>query len=159
MSGDILDGLIGALIGAIIGFIGGLLTLRLEYRKLFANTVSQNRMEWINNFREEFSIFVGTARNILTCNSAAPPLTPNSNKSQEILKAEQARIKLLTRLNQDISKRGNEYNQEFAEKLESIDLCNTATYNAQDIEDLIVLSRAILEPEWVKVKKEAKGEE
>lgn len=159
MSGDILSGLIGTLCGAIIGFISGLLALRFEYKKLFANTVSQNRMEWINNFREEFSIFVGTARNILTINGATPTRTPNLNNSQEILKAEQARIKLLTRLNQDISKRGNEYNQEFAEKLEKIDLCNMSTYNAQDIENLIILSRAILEPEWVKVKKEAKGEE
>lgn len=40
--------LLSGAIGAIIGFVASFLTLRLGHHKLFASTVSSNRMEWIN---------------------------------------------------------------------------------------------------------------
>lgn len=55
-------GIISGLVGVFLGFIASLLTLRFSYKQLFAQTVSQNRMDWINNFREELSIVVGTAK-------------------------------------------------------------------------------------------------
>ena len=51
---------ISGVIGALIGFLGSFLALRLEYKKLFAETVSKSRMKWIDNFRKEFSVFFGT---------------------------------------------------------------------------------------------------
>ena len=40
--------LLSALIGVLFGFFASLLTLRFYYRQLFAETVSKNRMDWIN---------------------------------------------------------------------------------------------------------------
>lgn len=143
---------LAVIIGAILGFIPSVLLLRFNYSQLFAQTVSSNRMNWIDNFREEFSIIVGTVR-------FAKGKKYCVNKCNKfILEAEQARVKLLTRLNQNTNKFGNEYNRAFAQRLEAIDFSNLTTTTEEDVETLIIISRKILEPEWDRVKEEAKGE-
>lgn len=135
--------LVSGIIGGLIGFIASLLTIQFNYKKLFAETVSKNRMEWINNFREEIGIIISACKN------------NNDLPSDKLFEAEKARAKLLTRLNQDVSKAGNEYNKRFADLLSKIDFNVSATQ--QLIDELIKLTRNILEPEWQRVKIEAKG--
>ena len=53
--------LLSALIGALFGFFASLLTLRFHYRQLFAETVSKNRMDWINVWRESLAEFLSVA--------------------------------------------------------------------------------------------------
>lgn len=91
-----------------------------------------------------------------------------SQKEEALLEAERARVKLLTRLNQDITKQGNEYNKNFSNLLMNIDLRKLTNDgknngNSNDFGDImnqaVKYARKILEPEWARVKKEAKGEE
>ena len=89
-------------------------------------------------------------------------------REKAMLEAERARVKLLTRLNQDITKSGNEYNKIFSELLMGIDLSNLqkdgkSNGNSNDFGNImnqaVTYVRKIREPEWARVKKEAKGEE
>ena len=159
---------IAAVIGAGIGFIASWLTLRFNYNQLFAQTVSENRMDWINHFREEFSIVLGTAsffsdNQIIDCTistNSQDKECKNCDKEcakKMILEAERARMKLLTRLNLDTSKIGNEYNEIFERKLKEINFQEGITELQKN--QLMELSREILEFEWKKVKQEAKGDE
>lgn len=141
---ELLSGIFGAILGAGISF----LTLRYNYRDLYARNISANRMEWINNFREEISIVIATLRS-----------SPDIDSQGYVFEAEKARAKLLTRLNMDISKIGNEYNGVMANTLESIDFSNIPSNSKCIAENLVDLSRKILEPEWQRVKKEAGGDE
>lgn len=191
---------ISGVIGALIGFLGSFLALRLEYKKLFAETVSKSRMKWIDNFRKEFSVFFGTCSYLInqhfsengelkkdgrqeekTGESQNDEAKNNGDENDSLrekamlearekamLEAERARVKLLTRLNQDITKSGNEYNKIFSELLMNIDLSNLqkdgkSNGNSNDFGNImnqaVKYARKILEPEWARVKKEAKGEE
>jgi hypothetical protein len=178
--------IISGIIGAAIGFLGSFLTLKLGYKKLFAETVSNRRMEWIDNFREEFSVFAGTWE-YLNEHKSQPaqggknePIAQNENvkrfvvvykanrsekESDELKKAEiearRARAKLLTRLNQSVEKSGNEYNKKFARLLTDMKLDGSGNplTEQEKMREAIDYARKILEPEWARVKREAKGEE
>lgn len=143
---------ISGLIGALIGFVSSFLLLRFNYKQLFAQTVSNNRMNWIDNFREEFSVFIGTVKYIKYRKYY------QSVTEDHIIQAEKSRVKLLTRLNQNTDVIGNEFNEIFAKKLSEIRLEDENTITDEKIDLLISISREILEPEWRKVKEEAKGE-
>lgn len=135
---SLLSGLLGVFIGGVLSF----LTLRFNYRDLFARTVSNSRMDWINAFREEVATVAAALRRGCSCTE------------EQRFEAEKARAKLLTRLNQDTTRYGNEYNRVMAEALDFADFTNQDKARA---EKLIALSRKILEPEWQRVKHEARG--
>lgn len=150
---------IGGIIGVVVGFLGSWFALKFNYKQLFADTVSKNRMDWINNFREELSIVLGTYRKLYKKDESKkhdPNNTTHEIEPADILKAEQARVKLLTRLNQDTAKASNEYNAIFAQKLNSVDF--NGEYDKKLYNELVDYSRKILEVEWRRVKKEAQGE-
>lgn len=132
------------------------LELRFNYRKLRAETVSNSRMQWIDNFREEFATLVGYAKAIeglpcLVCNNGCR----NKDKMLEYrFQAEKARYKLLTRLNMDVTRPGNEFNQIMSEALLDIKLGYGTNV---DVKRMLSLVRDILEPEWQRVKSEAEG--
>lgn len=154
------ENIASAIIGAIVGFIASALTLRFSYKQLFAQTVSQNRMDWINNFREELSIVVGTAKylNYIHQQNKYSDIDGNTYQpSEQVLSAEKARVKLLTRLNTNSTKEGNEYNDVFAEMINMLEF--TGNDNLSLIKKIEETAKLILEPEWKRVKKEAKGNE
>ena len=144
---DFISGALGALIGAAISF----LSLRYNYKDLYARNISTSRMEWINNFREEVAIIIATLR------TSPSECETDKDGTNYIFEAEKARSKLLTRLNMNTSKLGNEYNKVMADILNGIDFCNTPTNSDALAETIIDLSRKILEPEWKRVKREAGG--
>ncbi|MDY4429636.1 hypothetical protein [Evtepia sp.] len=134
--------------GVLSGSLVGILTLRFHYKNLYADTVSKNRMEWINNFREEVSTIIATLKS-----------SKNYSKGNHIYEAEKAKAKLLTRLNQNTSKNGNEYNDVLAEVLAKLNFDQIEDDLDDTVDILIDLTRKILEPEWRRVKREAKGKE
>lgn len=148
---DAIDTIIGAVLGGLIGFIASWFTLKYNYKKLFAETVSFNRMDWINRFRDEFAEIVGMIR--ILKNSELP----YSECRTDILQAEQARVRLLTRLNMHTERFGNEYNAVFAERVEMLNFYGVDKVSEDDLQKLIELARKILEPEWQRVKNEAEG--
>ena len=134
--GELLSGLIGAILGAGISF----LTLRFNYRDLYSRSVSANRMDWINNFREEIATIIAA----LECQETK---TSKPAKDEDIIyQAYKARAKLQTRLNMDISKSGNEYNQVMSNLLQTIDFkkCSECDDKENLIEKLTTLTRKIL---------------
>ena len=131
----------GILSGAFVTAIVGVFTLKFQYRELYAKSISSSRMQWINNFRKELSIIIATLKT-----------------KKNVYEAEKARGKLLTRINMDISKPGNEYNGVFEKILREIDFNNLKDVKIDDtIKKLTEVSRKILEYEWKKVKEEARG--
>lgn len=131
----------GIFSGALITGIVGAFTLKFHYRELYAKSISSSRMHWINNFRKELSIVIATLKT-----------------KKNVYEAEKARAKLLTRINMDISKPGNEYNGVFEKMLFEIDFNNLSNVNVDNIiEKLTEVSRKILEYEWKRVKEEAGG--
>lgn len=129
---------------------GGLLTWQFNYHNLFAATVSKSRMDWINCFREEIStIIAALERNV-----------DEDEKRRTVdyrYEGYKARAKLRTRLNMDTERSGNEYNEALDGILRSLKFDGTDRNIEETKEMLIELARDILEPEWQRVKKEAKG--
>ncbi|NLE06907.1 MAG: hypothetical protein GX638_19175 [Crenarchaeota archaeon] len=146
--GELLSGFLGALLGCFFSF----LTLRYNYKDLYARTVSENRMEWINNFREEIATVAAAVKcgNSLEIRNGDRPL---------LYEAEKARVRLLTRINMDTSKSGNEYNKVLSDILSDIDFTKQCKEDKARIDALLDLSRKILEIEWKRVKNEAGGKE
>lgn len=155
--------------GAVIVWFFKWQTNKINMRKVFAETVSKSRMEWITNFRNEIGIIVAA---IKMRNYVLEGNCVNSEKGKaKCSDCEECRKKyyteivpdalkavstLRTRLNMNITKKGNEYNGSLDEMLSRIDFYNK---NQDDVseEDLIDVTRKILEPEWGRVKDEARG--
>lgn len=155
------------ILGIIIGFFGGYLTYRATCRNVFASVVSQSRMNWINKFREEVGIIVSAlkmSQKMYDKDSNGDELQINCCGSEFekayidlIINAEQARSRLLTRLKTD-NNINNGYNEPLTNILTDIDFGMNEDY-AGTIENIQRLTKKILEPEWAKVKREAKGKE
>ena len=113
-------------------------------------------MNWIDNFREELSVVVAALKTGKNDNEDEK----KQNGEDPIFEAEKARAKLLTRLNMDTAKLGNEYNKLFADLLNGIKFDEQDTKLKTDTANhLIEISRKILEFEWQRVKKEAEGKQ
>ena len=52
----------GVLATICVTLLIGLFKTRYIYRQLFAKAVSQNRMDWINKWRENLSVFLTAAK-------------------------------------------------------------------------------------------------
>lgn len=148
---NIVVSLIVGILGAFITSVGLFLTTKFNYRDLYSKSVSSSRMDWINNFREEISTIIAA----LKMSIDEEDLTDAGAKY--LFEAEKARAKLLTRLNMDTSRIGNEYNEAMATLLNEIDFKSSCATHEDRTDVLIDLTRKILEPEWVRVKQEAGG--
>ena len=145
----LLSGILGAIIGGILSF----LTLRYNYKDLYARNISTSRMDWINSFREDMATVIAA----LKCGEGA--LKNQEKNAKFLFEAEKARARLLTRINMNISRNGNEYNKVISDILLNIDFINPGQETKEQINSLMYLSRRILEIEWKRVKNEAGGKE
>ena len=149
MSADVIAAIIavcGVLVSVIITLIIGFWNQKFNYKQLYAQTVSSNRMDWINVWRENISRF-------LAC---AEVLHKHVAPNDELIKIEmdmyESRAMITSRLNLD-------------EKAHVAMLSLINTFRVQTDEDdfitqreaILALAREILKPEWERVKKEAKG--
>lgn len=138
---------LAALIGAVLGSICSLLTLRFSYKQLYAQVVSNSRMEWINIWRENLSKFLACAETIR--NNAA---TKCDDKLMIEIEKEmyEARGMIVSRLNLN--------DKDHAAMLVLLNSftpkCSREDFINQR-EALFALERKILKPEWERVKKEA----
>ncbi len=148
--GESLAVVIGAVVGGLLALVGTLLTLRLSSKQVYTNNVTSNRMDWINIWRENISIFLANAQ-ILREMAENPKLFGDVGKKRVDLKAEmyKAREMIIIRLN-------------LAENLHKAMLLAIAEFDYKGenfqrkkayIEEL---ARAILKPEWERLKIEAK---
>ena len=148
---NLLAALIGALIGALVSTVVTWFTLRFNYRQLFAETVSKNRMDWVNVWRENISIFLSCAEML---HNEAFRKQSESDKlfecKKEMLKA---RAMIITRLNNSEIDHVLMYGA-----LTQLDYSPNSNFYEQQA-NIIELAQKILKPEWERVKLEAKGKE
>lgn len=144
-----LSALIGALIGAFLSAIATYFTLRFNYRQLFAETVSKNRMDWINVWRENVSKFLACAEILHTHTKKDDDCNELIGCEKELL---ESRAMILTRLNTTERDHVLMYGA-----ITQIDYTPSSTsFYAQQVA-IIELAQKILKPEWERVKMEAKG--
>ena len=180
----IISALIGAVCGGFVSILGSILIYKNSCKQIFADNVSKSRMNWIVEFRNEVGIIVATLRllNKLYKNNKYDSAKENNNNDNDIynkiFEAEKARTILLTRLNCDITKEGNEHNKAFSNLLSELNfmildttqnnnqqstISSTQINNVENIENtieqIIKYTKKILEFEWQRVKREAKGRE
>ena len=70
--------LAGVVLSVGISLMVSLLTRRYNYNQLFAETVSKNRMEWINVWRESVSTFLAIAEVLHECKAAGTSTSAES---------------------------------------------------------------------------------
>lgn len=155
--------------GSLLTSIFARQTNQINMQKLFAETVSKSRMEWITNFRNEIGIIVAAIkmrnyvleRNCCNLENGKGKCSDCEECQKKyyteiVPRALEAVSTLRTRLNMDITKKGNEYHGILDDMLRGIDFYKKKTNDVSD-EDLISVTRKILEPEWGRVKDEAMG--
>ena len=155
------------IICSLITVVGVLITTIVGFKQFRINkwcaTVSKERMIWLKSFRKEVGKIMKayellSNQNCYKCNNYK-----KCNKGQKnlcrmdkiILEAEEARYILITRINTNKLK-GNEYNFRYKEILEKIEF-NKSIQKRFPKKEFLLLTNLILEEEWRKVKREAKG--
>lgn len=139
---EIVIALIGALVGAVLGIFGTALTLRFNYRQLYAETVSSNRNEWRYQLREFIATMLSEA---YECAGLEKSKTYYLNRNQVLsrLNLKEPLHKMMEHLIYELDKVyvGIDYKEHFL----------TLQQNIIDV------SQKLLKLEWETVKKEAKG--
>ena len=144
------DIITGGIIGAVVTAIFSYFNLKFSYKKLFAESVSKNRMDWMNIWRENLATLIGCAESLHNkCSGKV---------SDEYIKYEnefyKARNAIISRLNMQEEKHvlmfGALNNFDYTEPDEDFE--KKKAY-------IIELARAILKPEWERFKDEARGKE
>ena len=138
----------GVIVSVGISLLVALLTRRYNYHHLFAETVSKNRMEWINVWRENISTFLAIAETLHECCKKDTPCELCELK-KEMLKA---RAMITTRLNMT-----EELHCLMFAAIKQIDCSQSNTQFEAQREYIGELARKILKPEWERVKNEAQG--
>ena len=150
--------LAGVILSVGISLLVALLTRRYNYHHLFAETVSKNRMEWINVWRENISTFLAIAETLHEsckkdelCGSGCKKDKPCElcELKKEMLKA---RAMITTRLNMT-----EELHCLMFAAIKQIDCSQSNTQFEAQREYIEELARKILKPEWERVKNEAQG--
>ena len=151
-----MEGLWGALIGAAVGFLSAILTLWLGRRQLYVTAVSENRMAWINIWRENLARMLACAEllNNRQCCSTCTSDHSSNGSCASLLQAEreflEARGMLSTRLNLAESN-----HKAMLLLLNDLDYRADREEFLRRREAILALGRKILKPEWERIKKEA----
>lgn len=165
----------GVTLGSIITWIISLLTLRYNYKRLFAETVSQNRMDWMNIWRENLSILIGAAESIHNAPHYEDDKDfkrPDGNRTDQELQD----LYLYGEKNSPYVKYRNEFykaRNTIVSRLNMLEEKHVLVLGALNKFDfsrenenfeaekayIIELARVILKPEWERLKREAKGKE
>lgn len=137
-----MDTIWAALIGAVVGVASALITMKVGYRQIFAETVSSSRNQWLVQMR-------GYISNMLACKQA---LLKHNISEEELQKEYYAnRNEILLRLNLDepmhVALKGLISQLDSSTKTKIDDISNK-------IGDV---SRLLLKVEWERVKDEAGG--
>lgn len=142
-----------AVLALVVSAISILLNFRLNKKTLFINTVTAERVKWLDKLRKNISSFCGLSYHwALTENKLDP------KKRQEILEElDKLRWEIRLQLN-PFNPKEKEIYEKIIEHLEKIpDLANPQQIAKlkDSINSLISVSQKLLKNEWEKVKDEA----
>ncbi len=146
--------LAGTILGVLIGCISSSFVLRFNYKQLYTQTISSNRMEWITICRENLSIFLANAKILHRL------YNQDKVETEEFLALEQellkAREMIMIRLNLEDSRYKEGHNKLYNTLLK-FDFYNLSEeefiLQCTEIRDI---TKSILKVEWERVKFEAK---
>ena len=142
--------LVGVMLSVFVTLIINLWQRRYNYHQLFAETVSKNRMDWINVWRENISKFLACAEILQKCQNTA---TCEQCKIVEYKKEfYESRVMITSRLNMS-----EELHILMFAAINQISFETTDAEFVAKREYILELARQILKPEWERVKAEAKG--
>lgn len=157
----------GVIVSTVITCIIAFGTRKYNYSQLFAETVSKNRMDWINIWRENLATFLSCARMIAYSGKRSSNMAHSkrrfsnmahskrrsSNKDDILKEMYRARERIVLRLNMDEDDHYILYRLLMDSIWENINKANIDK-QCRLVEEQ---AREILKPEWERVKKEAKG--
>ena len=147
----------GVIASTVITCIIAFGTRKYNYSQLFAETVSKNRMDWINIWRENLATFLSCARMIAysgkRSSNIAHSKRRSSNKDDILKEMYRARERIVLRLNMDEDDHCILYRLLMDSVWETINKANIDK-QCRLVEEQ---AREILKPEWERVKQEAKG--
>lgn len=163
--------LCGVVLTAVVSVVSSARSAKFSYKKLFAEAVSKNRMDWINVWRENIATFLAITKLLAeeksekrTCGIKKRLSFLFSRKKEEDydieilkLKKEQliAKSRITVRLNLSEKKHRLMYsalNEMVKSSERDFQKLNAACEYVEQ------LARTILKEEWERVKREAKGE-
>ncbi len=140
----------GVILSILASLLTAHLTLRFSYRQLFAETVSKNRMEWINVWRENISTFLACAE-ILHRSQSTTAFTQESI-NQYLQDMYKAQLMITSRLNME-----EKLHKEIAATINGFSYTANNAQFTENKEEILDLARQILKIEWDRVKLEAQG--
>ena len=142
--------LIGVILSVFVTLIINFWQRRYNYHQLFAETVSKNRMDWINVWRENISRFLACAEILQKCpNVVACEQCKIVEYKKEFY---ESRAMITSRLNMS-----EELHVLMFAAINQIDFKTSDAEFVAKCEYILELERQILKPEWERVKQEAKG--
>ena len=150
----------GVILSILVNILFHIGATRYNYNQLFAQTVSENRMDWINVWRENVSKFLACAEILVkhTCDCKQEHKCENCKcccKDCKIIEYKkefyEARGMITSRLNMD-----EELHVLMFAAINQIDFKDTENFVAKR-EYILELARKILKPEWERLKDEARG--
>ena len=137
----------GVVVSVLVTIAFGIITHRYNYNQLFAQTISSNRMEWINVWRENISKFLACAEFLHK---------HKDKKCEKCCEYEkemyQAKSMIGSRLNLT-----EENHVLMKASLDNFDYNDDEKTFIAKREYILELARQILKPEWERLKDEAKG--
>lgn len=151
---------ISSIIVCLITTLGVILTAVISFHQYkqtkWNENVSKERALWLKEFRKEFGLIMKAYALIQSDEKE----TEDSKKEciencNIILDAEEARYVLISRINTN-KLEGNEFNFRYKELLKEIKFAKEG-FKEEQMKELLNLTNLILESEWQKIKKEAKG--
>lgn len=137
----------GVIISILVTIAFGVITNRYNYNQLFAQTVSNNRMDWINVWRENISKFLACAE--FLHNHKDKKCKKSCEYEKEMY---QAKSMIISRLNMT-----EDLHCLMKASLDKFDYNTDDKTFEKKREYVLELARQILKPEWERLKDEAKG--
>ena len=137
----------GTVASIIVTIVFNAIASKYNYSKLFAETVSGNRMDWINVWRENVSAFLAASRVLHSFSDRY-----GKEFDEYVYKQQMAKEMVITRLNLKESQ-----HSAFLVAIENVDYTADEKSFCCACNMVEILAREILKPEWERVKREAKG--
>ena len=147
--------LIGVVLSLIVSILFNIFQTKYNYNQLFAQTVSENRMDWINVWRENVSKFLSCAEVLVSIYDNCDGENIDTFKESKIIEYKkefyESRTMITSRLNLE-----ENLHILMLSAINQIDYKDSQNFAAK--RDLVLeIARKILKPEWERVKDEARG--
>ena len=142
-------------IGIILTFLIGVWNIFINYRQSrrtgFINTVTSERVKWIEKLRQNISAFCG-----LTYSLCCTQLEGNPEENEILREVDKLRHLIRLQLNPDPNSKHERKIEELIEKIPELTDISRRNDLRNSLDELVKTSQLLLKEEWEKVKAESK---